>query len=579
MTERPSVLGTAQPAVHKEILAQIKAKLSQRIAARDPRVWTEDEAARNVIAAHLGWLDLAVPMREAVSDIGAVVREVFADGYTDAILIGMGGSVLAADVFAGCFPRREPALTLHVLDNPAPEAMRATFDACDPRRTLLLVATKSGTTLETLAMYRYASQWLHEAGIDDPGAHCIALTDTGSALDALADRDGFRHVFEYPPDMSGRYAALSYVGLVSAAFAGVDLARFLTNAIAQSQPDREGLPGWQMGVTLAVLARDGHDKLTLVLPRPLAAFGGWIEQLVAESTGKEHHGLIPICDEPLASPDAYHDDRVFVQLRIADEPDAAQDLACDALAEAGHPVLRRTIDGPYDLGGEFHRWEVAVAAACAVLRVNPFDAPLVQDTKELTTLLLRDFALEGKLPSLAEVCERDGLELHEDRETAAHHAAAIAERGLDREDPASWVWALLETGAAGDYAALFAYMAKTPARTAQLQRARLALRARWHRATTAAYGPGYQHSAGQLHKGGPNSGVFLFLTCHDTAMRGDIDIPGEHHSFGTLRDAQALADLITLRRHGRRAIHLHYAHDADGAAAVFADAIVRAASF
>lgn len=579
VSELPSCLGADQPAVHAAILAQVKAKLSQRIAAQDPRVWSADAAVQNQIAGKLGWIDLAVPMRETLGDISAVVQDILADGFTHAVLLGMGGSSLAPEVFATTYRPVQPALALRILDNTAPEALQLGLEACDLATTLFVVSTKSGSTIETMSMYRFVAERLRVARIEDVGAHCIAITDPGSALEALSERDGFRHIFRNPPALSGRYAPLSYIGLVPAALAGVDLERFMSNAVAQSQPSKEGLPGLQMGVTLGVLAQNGRDKLTLILPPAVAAFGAWVEQLVAESTGKQHLGVIPVVDEPVGAPADYHGDRVFVQLRFADAPDAAQDAACDALIAAGHPVLRRTIHGPYDLAGEFYRWQVATAAACVVLGVNPFDEPNVAESKDTTTLFLRDFAREGKLPSLAEVCARDGLEIHEDAETAAYHAAAIAERGLDRDDPAAWIWALLDTGAAGDYAALLAFVAATPGRTADLQRARLALRRRWQRATTIGYGPRYLHSTGQLHKGGPNSGVFLFLTAHDTATRGDLAIPGESFTFGTLRDAQALADLITLRRHGRRAVHVHYAQDGDGACAAFADALERAATF
>jgi glucose-6-phosphate isomerase len=579
-SEPASSLGRYQQVVHAAIKESATSRLGERIRTRDASVWSRDPAVQATIANRLGWLGVVTPMREAIGEMTDFAAGVRADGYRHAVLLGMGGSSLCPEVLAKTFGPAPDAPDLIVLDNTAPEAIRAVEETIDLARTLFLVSTKSGTTIETLSFARYFEDRVRRAGLSHPERHFAAITDPGTPLEAEARRVGYRHVFLNPPDIGGRYSALSYFGLVPAAILGIDLDLFLASAAREAYPADETLAAAQLGVTLGTLARHGCDKVTLVLPAPLASFGTWAEQLLAESTGKDGTGLIPVDAEPLGAPSSYGADRVFVQLRLATVPDDEADRALDALAAAGHPVLRRTIASAYEIAGEFFRWEAATATAGAILGVNPFDEPNVTEAKDTTREVLAEVAREGHLPRTAPVVSGGGLEIHTDADTAARLAAAIAERAhpiVGRDDPAAWLRAFFDAGEAsadGDYVALLAYMRQTPTRDAAFTRARLAARDRWRRATTLGYGPRYLHSTGQLHKGGPNSGLFVQIT---SVEYEDVPIPDERYTFGVLRDAQAVGDLIVLRRRGRRAIRVHLTEGPDTGIFSFADALERAA--
>jgi transaldolase / glucose-6-phosphate isomerase len=474
-------------------------RIIERIWERDHTVWKDDPSE---IADRLGWLDLPELMRKRVGELETFAERVTSAGFHTAVLLGMGGSSLAPEVVMRTLGAAEGAQDLIVLDTTHPVTVRRISEQLELRRTLFIVASKSGTTVETLS--HFAHFW--EAARN--GDQFVAITDAGTPLETLARDHGFRAVFLNPPDVGGRYSALSLFGLVPAAVVGGPLLELLDGALAMrrrcERPVSEN-PGALLGAAMGEFARSGYDKLTLCLPRPAASLGDWIEQLVAESTGKQGTGIVPIVGEPLGAPDAYGRDRVFAKMDAAD---------LDPLERAGHPVVTISdgVAGATGLGAQFFRWEMATAVAGSVLGINPFDQPNVQEAKDATKEILASGSMEDP--------EFDGL------------------------------GPLLEQVGAGDYVAILAYLDRTPETEKAIERARLAIRDRYHVATTTGFGPRFLHSTGQLHKGGPNSGVFIQLV--DTERSKDLAIPGESYTFGTLIDAQALGDLRSLRRRGRR---------------------------
>ncbi len=441
----------------------------------------------------------------------------------------MGGSSLAPETLARTFGTRAGRLELTVLDNTSPAAVRAVTAAHDPARTLFVVSSKSGGTLEVTSFERHFHAAVRAALGEKAGGSFVAITDPGTSLEALARERGYARVFQNPPDIGGRYSALSYFGLVPAALIGADLEGLLAGAHTEALPSGEGeSDAVVLGAALGELARAGRDKLTLVLPAALASLGAWIEQLVAESTGKQGHGIVPVAEETLGPPAVYGRDRVFVAIESGDDGAAA--AALDALERAGHPVVRWTRPGADALGAEFLRWEIATATAGAVLGVDPFDEPNVAEAKEASRATLeRDLAGRRAAPP-------------------EFQPAALGD--------------LLDQARPGDYFAILAYLHRTPATHERLARLRHAVRDRARLATTLGYGPRYLHSTGQLHKGGPNTGLYLLITADEG---DDVPIPGEPYGFAALRAAQAAGDLEVLERHGRRVAHLHLGAGIEGA--------------
>jgi len=518
----------ADPLAHPAVAAAL-ARLGDldagpRLWARDASLWSADATVQASIRRRLGWLPAPAAMRERLGELAAFAASVRRDGVTDVVLLGMGGSSLAAEVLAATFEAAPGRPRLTVLDTTDPGAIHAALERLALPRTLVLVASKSGTTAEMLALYRLFRAEL--AGrVAHPGAHFVAITDPGTPLERLARDDGFRHAFLNDPEIGGRFSALSLFGLVPGALIGVDLPALLDDAVSMATrcrgvaPLREN-PGVRLGAILGGLAEAGRDKVTLVLSEPLRAFGAWLEQLLTESTGKQGKGLVVIHEEPPGPPAAYGDDRVFVAIALGE--DRGVEAAVAPFEAAGHPVVRLTLGSRSDLGGEFFRWEMATAIAGAVLGVNPFDEPNVAQAKTATGAALDAFLDAGRLP-----------------EVAADGAADVARA--------------LATAKPGDYVALLAYLTPTPAAAAALQRLRVRVRDGTRLATTAGWGPRYLHSTGQLHKGGPNTPILLVLTARD---RHELAIPGEGYGFSTLKLAQALGDLTTLRAAGRRAFWL-----------------------
>jgi len=526
-------LGPVAKAFAARLDALDRMRFAERLWGHDASLWGGDPARARAAASRLGWLDSPAQMVPRTGVLEEFAVEAGRRGFTHAVLLGMGGSSLAPETLRLTFGVAPGFLDLAVLDNTSPAAVRSVTAAHDPRRTLFLVSSKSGGTLEVSCFERHFFEWTRAVLGDAAGHSFAAITDPGTPLERLAAERGYLRVFTNAPDIGGRYSALSYFGLVPAAITGVDLEALLDGALEEARASGARVPaaanpGVALGAALGELALAGRDKVTLVLDPRLAALGGWIEQLLAESTGKDGRGLVPVADEPLAEPAAYGADRVFVAVGVqAWEPATA--AALDALEHAGHPVVRWTRAGVDELGAEFLRWEIATAVAGAVLEVNPFDEPNVTEAKDATRAALERFLATGRFPA-----------------RSAPDPAALAEQ-LARLRP-------------GDYFAILAYLHRTPERHARLARLRLAVRDRARVATTLGYGPRFLHSTGQLHKGGPDTGVFLQLTADEGE---DLPIPGERYGFEALRRAQAEGDLEVLERRGRRVLHLHLGHEVE----------------
>jgi glucose-6-phosphate isomerase len=537
--------GAAHGRIAARIAALREARFAERLLAADPTLWGGDPARHEAVARRLGWVRSAEAMLARAGEYTAFAREVAAEGFTRVLLLGMGGSSLAPEVIAGVHGVRPGGLPLAVLDDTSPAAVRAVLAAGDPARTLHLVASKSGGTIEVTSFER-ACFARAAAGLGPrAGRSFAAITDPGTALESHARARGYRAVFTNPADIGGRYSALSGFGLLPAALLGLDPAALCRSALEELAAfEAGGGAALEAGAALGELALAGRDKLTLVLPPGWTPLGAWIEQLVAESTGKQGRGILPVDGEPLAGPEAYGDDRVFVAL----EPQGAgspADSPLARLAAAGHPVLRWSRPGVASLGAEFLRWELVTAVAGAVIGVNPFDEPNVAEAKAATQQVLA----AGGAPAAAAPRVRSGpLELY-----------APAPVPVDGPDERAWAGTLLALVRPGDYMAILAWAHRTPSRAAALDRLRAACRRATRAAVTLGHGPRYLHSTGQLHKGGGGNGVFLQLTCHE----GDEPIPGEAHGFATLRAAQAAGDFEVLARHARRVVRVHVSGDPD----------------
>jgi transaldolase/glucose-6-phosphate isomerase len=547
-------VGEAAPAIHARLDRLERERFARRVWAREAKLWSADPAHQQVARTRLGWLDAPSTMKKEIGALKAFAREVLGDGFNRAVLLGMGGSSLAPEVLRQTFGIANTGIDVTVLDSTAPAAVRAITTTHDPKRTLFLVSSKSGTTIEVRSLEKHFFEWVSAVRGPDAGRSFVAITDPGTPLGRLAGERRYRRVFLNAPDIGGRYSALSYFGLVPAALLAVNLDALLEHAMDEIQASGPEVPasrnfGIELGAALGELVLRGRDKATLVLGQEIQSFAGWVEQLVAESTGKDGKGIVPVADEPLGPPEAYGSDRVFIATGVTPLPKETEALLA-ALERAGHPVLRwRDLELPA-IGAEFVRWEIATATAGAVLGVDPFDEPNVTEAKQATTAVLERYLADGKFPARPSLTDAGGLEVEAPRALAE----AIRPRVNARTDAAAWAAALLSLAKPGDYFALLAYFHRTPARHERLERLRLAVRNATRVATTLGYGPRYLHSTGQLHKGGPNTGIFLQLT----ADQGEeIPIPGERYGFSTLLKAQAAGDYQVLERRERRVMRIH----------------------
>jgi len=519
-------LGQYTPAVAARLRLWQEEAAVTRLWAKDHTLWSPEPVPE--VADRLGWLTLPEAMSPTVPALTAFAREVAGDGVTRVVLLGMGGSSLAPEVFGRSFGSRPGHPELIILDSTHPGAVRAVDGRIDPAATLFLVSSKSGTTIEPLSFFHHF--WARvSADTPRPERHFAAITDPGTPLADLARERGFRRVFAATPDVGGRFSALSHFGLVPAALVGADVAGLLGRAAQMAEACRRppaDNPGFRLGAALGELARAGRDKATFLVSSSLSAFPSWAEQLLAESTGKDGTGVVPVADEPVGPPEAYGEDRCFVYLAHRGDDDAAQAAAVDALEAAGQPVLRFNLDHLTDLGAEMFRAEVAVAMASSVLGIHPFNQPDVQLAKELANRAMRGEAGGDPIPAVA---VGDG----------AAAAAALGD--------------LLGSARPGDYLAIQAFIEPAPEALAGLQRLRLRVRDRLHPATTLGFGPRFLHSTGQLHKGGPDTGLFLQIV--DDAGP-DLPVPGTGYTFGRLVTAQADGDFRALAGRGSRLLRV-----------------------
>jgi transaldolase / glucose-6-phosphate isomerase len=535
-------------AVAAELEAWRHAGKVRRLWRGDASLWTGNDESR-----WLGWLDIVGEQLERIEALRALAADIRGPRFSHVVLLGMGGSSLGPEVLAQTFGPQAGRPELLVLDSTDPAQIRSIEARLDLARTLFVVSSKSGTTLEPNILKAYFLERLTSAlGPEQAGLRFLAVTDPHSKLEEVATREHFRGVAFGKPSIGGRYSVLSDFGMVPAALLGLDLEKLLASArvmvfsCAASVPPAEN-PGVRLGVILGQSAKLGRDKITIVASPPIADFGAWLEQLVAESTGKQGKGLIPVDAEPLGRGEVYGPDRLFVYIRLATDPDAAQDDDIAGLERAGQPVLRLDVADRYQLGQEFFRWELATAVAGALIGINPFDQPDVEASKVKTRELTAAFEVSGELPAETPLLADRGIELFAD----PANAQALAGSG---DTLATWLRAHLDRLGAGDYCAFLAYIERNDVHRELLQEMRLIVRDRKRVATCLGFGPRFLHSTGQVYKGGPNSGVFLQITADEAR---DLRVPDEKVSFGIAKAAAARGDFAVLAERRRRALRLH----------------------
>jgi transaldolase / glucose-6-phosphate isomerase len=547
------------PELEKAIVASLESWRNdgnvRRLWANDARLWTGSDEAK-----WLGWLSIAEAQRKRISVLASLADEIRQQAFSHIVLLGMGGSSLGPEVFAETFERQRDWPALIVLDSTDPAQIRTIESRVDPARTLFIVSSKSGSTLEPNILRQYFFERVKQAvGTDTAGSRFIAITDPGSSLQKIAERDRFRHVAFGISSIGGRYSVLSDFGLVPAAAMGLDVGKLLdatemmVSSCGADVPTADN-PGVALGTVLGVLGKSGRDKVTIVTSPGIADFGAWLEQLLAESTGKQGKGLIPVDTEPLGPPDVYGLDRLFVYMRLSSEADAKQDDAVAAIEKAGHPVVRIAVTDRYHIGQEFFRWEFATAVAGSILGINPFDQPDVEASKAKTRELTTAYERTGELPPETALFQKADLTLFADEKNskAFGNARTLVE----------YLAAHFERIREGDYCALLAYVERNQRHRDALQDIRVLIRDRKCVATCLGFGPRFLHSTGQAYKGGPNTGVFLQITCDDPA---DLQVPGQKYTFGVVKAAEARGDFQVLAERDRRVLRVHLgAHVAAG---------------
>jgi transaldolase / glucose-6-phosphate isomerase len=541
----------------------------QRLWRHDASLWTGDDEAN-----WLGWLDVVEEQIADPVELRNFAKEVWSAGFKDILVLGMGGSSLCPEVLGMTFGKIAGYPDLHVLDSTDPAQVKAFENKIDIGRTLFIVSSKSGSTLEPNIFKQYFFERTKQAvGADKAGSHFIAITDPGSKMQQVAEADRFRHIFFGKPSIGGRYSALSHFGMVPAAAIGVDIKKFLdraqemVRACGASTPV-EANPGAVLGIILGTAARSGRDKVTIITSSDISDLGAWLEQLLAESTGKVGKGIIPVDREELAAPEAYGNDRVFAYIHTKHATDVRQDAKVAALEEAGHAVLRIAMSDIYDLGAEFFCWEIATAVAGSIIGINAFNQPDVEASKTATRNLTSAYEKTGSLPAEQSVVEDDGIKLFTDDKNAAELArAAGGDKSL-----AGYLKAHLDRIGAGDYFALLGFIQMNAEHERKLQAIRDAVRDKKHVATCLGFGPRFLHSTGQAYKGGPNSGVFLQVTCDDAL---ELPVPQQKYTFGVVKAAQARGDFQVLVERGRRALRVHL-HDVDAGLVTLAAAVQKA---
>jgi len=542
-----SSLGYFDSAQHKPLADSVSKRIAQleadsvpaRLWQRDPSLWAKDPAGQHEVTIRMGWLDSTDKARKKLKEYEAFAKEIRKAKIDRVLVLGMGGSSLTAEVFSSMQAAAgiKAPLSLAILDSTDPAQVAVAAEQFPPEKSLYIVASKSGGTAEVMAAFDYFWKLSKR-----DGSHFVAITDPGTSLEALARKRGFRKIFSADPMVGGRYSALTDFGLVPAALLGIDLPRLLDRADWMRNQCSENCPaardpGLALGAVLGEAALGGRDKLTVLADAPLAAFAGWIEQIIAESSGKDGKGILPVPLEPVGSPEVYGDDRIFVYLRQTGEFDEA----VSKLKTASHPVIQFPITNFYDIGAEIFRWEIATAIACSILGVNAFDQPNVESSKKITKAKIAEYQKKGKLREGKPAWKKDGVLVF----------SSMAVTGASLK---SVLNGFLKKAKKGGYVAINAYLPRNAENMDTLQKLRIAIRARTGNAVTAGFGPRFQHSTGQFHKGGPKNALFLVITAEPEK---DIVIPAQGLTFGTLIRAQALGDYEALIEAGRKVIRIH----------------------
>jgi transaldolase/glucose-6-phosphate isomerase len=539
----------------------------QRLWSRDATLWTGSDEAE-----WLGWLDIVEEQLAHSAELKNLSQEITSAGFKDALLLGMGGSSLCPEVLRKTFGKIAGHPDLHVLDSTDPAQVKAFENKIDIPKTLFIVSSKSGSTLEPNIFKQYFFEATKKAvGADKAGGHFMAITDPGSKMQKLAEADRFRHIFFGRPSIGGRYSALSNFGMVPAAVIGIDTKKFLDRSqemvrACGASVSVESNTGAVLGIILGTAAVSGRDKVTIVTSSDISDLGAWLEQLLAESTGKIGKGIIPVDREELAAPEVYGNDRVFAYIHTESAIDAKTDAKLTALEKAGHPVVRIAMADIYDLGAEFFRWEIATAVAGSIIGINAFNQPDVEASKIVTKKLTSQYEDTGSLPPEEPVLEDGGIKLFTDEKNAAALAKAV---GGDKSI-SGYLKAHLGRIGAGDYFAVLGYIQMNEDHEKRLQAIRHAVRNKKHVATCLGFGPRFLHSTGQAYKGGPNSGVFLQMTCDDAL---NLPVPGQKYTFGVVKAAQARGDFQVLAERGRRALRVHLGSDVDAGLTILAAAV------
>ncbi len=562
----------------EKLAAQVKSIASdwrtgskiQRLWQHDAKLWTGADEAN-----WLGWLDIVEEQIAQQDQLQKLAKEVQARGFQHILLLGMGGSSLCPEVLRMTFGRITHFPTLHVLDSTDPAQVKFFEHQIDIPKTLFIVSSKSGSTLEPNIFKQYFFERTRQAvGAVKVGSHFMAITDPGSKMQQVAEADRFLHIFFGRPSIGGRYSALSNFGMVPAAAMGVDTKTFLARAAEMVSACGPGTsvdenPGAALGIILGAAATSGRDKVTIIASPGISDLGAWLEQLLAESTGKIGKGIIPVDREHLTAPDVYGDDRLFVYVRLDNGADADQDFKVDAIEKAGHPVVRIAMANTYELGAEFFRWEIATAVAGSIIGINAFNQPDVEASKIVTKSLTSEYEKNGSLPAEKPVVEDNGIKLFTD----AINATELAKAAAGDNSLAGYLKAHLARIKAGDYFAVLGYIQMNAEHEQSLQAMRHAVRDRKGVATCLGFGPRFLHSTGQAYKGGPNSGVFLQITCDDSV---ELPVPGQKYTFGVVKAAQARGDFQVLAERGRRALRVHLGSNLKAGLAALLTAVQKA---
>ncbi len=548
----------------KPLVTAVKASLKEwdgghkvrRLWSHDATLWTGTDEAN-----WLGWLGITADQLAHIQPLVSIRDEIKQAGFSHVMVLGMGGSSLCPEVMTHTFGKQQGYPTLHVLDSTDPAQIRRFEEKIDLAHTLFIVSSKSGGTLEPNIFQQYFFDRVRQTvGDDHVGQYFIAITDPGSKMQRVAEGLGFRHIFYGLPNIGGRYSALSNFGLIPSSVMGIDVPKILdrteemVHACSSCVPAEEN-PALVLGTILGVLANKGRNKVTLITSPAISDLGAWLEQLIAESTGKKGKGLIPVDREALGAPAIYGSDRVFIYVRLETAPDKAQDVAVQAIEQAGQPLVRISVNDIYDVGQEFFRWEMATAVACSIMGVNAFNQPDVEASKLATRKLTSEYEKTGTLPLETPIFEDDGVKLYTDGKNVAALSKTISN---SEQSLVGYLKAHVDRLAQGDYFTLLAYIEMNDAHDQDLQAIRHLVRDQKHVATCLGFGPRFLHSTGQAYKGGPDSGVFLQITCDDA---NDLAVPGQKYTFGVVKAAQARGDFQVLAERGRRVLRIHLGAD------------------